>query len=108
MATSELRVFSDGREPQEAAKALVLPRRERCILAEWISNRACLVTKGQIFNDVHGLFRDRDENVLESGVSRLHKRCAIVSAVAPSILSELARSGDGFERISNARTCFAC
>jgi DNA-binding response OmpR family regulator len=71
----ELRVFSDGRDPEVAGEVLPLPRRERRILEYLVSNRGCRVTKAQIFNYVYGLFsEDIDENVIESHVSKLRKR----------------------------------
>jgi two-component system, OmpR family, flagellar system response regulator FtcR len=55
----QLRVFSDGRDPEVKGEVLPLPR----------------LTKTQIFNYVYGLFSDDiDENVVESHVSKLRKR----------------------------------
>jgi DNA-binding response OmpR family regulator len=71
----ELRVYSDGRDPEVAGEVLPLPRRERRILEYLVSNHGCRVTKTQIFNYVYGLFsEDIDENVIESHVSKLRKR----------------------------------
>ncbi|MGE3066595.1 MAG: response regulator transcription factor [Hyphomicrobiaceae bacterium] len=71
----ELRVFSDGRDPEVRGDVLPLPRRERRILEYLVSNRGCRVTKTQIFNSVYGLFNeDIDENVVESHISKLRKR----------------------------------
>ena len=71
----ELRVFSDGRDPEVAGEVLPLPRRERRILEYLVSNYGCRVTKTEIFNYVYGLFsEDIDENVIESHVSKLRKR----------------------------------
>ena len=71
----ELRVFSDGRDPEVAGEVLPLPRRERRILEYLVSNQGCRVTKTQIFNYVYGLFsEDIDANVIESRVSKLRER----------------------------------
>jgi DNA-binding response OmpR family regulator len=71
----ELKVFSDGRDPEVKGEVLPLPRRERRILEFLVMNRGCRVTKTQIFNYVYGLFsEDIDENVVESHVSKLRKR----------------------------------
>jgi two-component system, OmpR family, flagellar system response regulator FtcR len=71
----ELRVFSDGRDPEAKGEVLPLPRRERRILEYLVSNKGCRVTKSQIFNAVYGLFsEDIDENVVESHISKLRKR----------------------------------
>ena len=68
----ELRVFSDGRDPEVAGEVLPLPRRERRILEYLVSNRGCRISKAQIFNYVYGLFsEDIDENVIDSHVSKL-------------------------------------
>lgn len=71
----ELKVFSDGRDPEVKGEVLPLPRRERRILEYLVANRGCRVTKTQIYNYVYGLFsEDIDENVVESHVSKLRKR----------------------------------
>jgi DNA-binding response OmpR family regulator len=71
----ELRVFSDGRDPEARGEVLPLPRRERRILEYLVNNMGCRVTKTQIFNSVYGLFsEDIDENVIESHISKLRKR----------------------------------
>ena len=71
----DLRVFSDGRDPEVRGEVLPLPRRERRILEYLVNNMGCRVTKTQIFNSVYGLFsEDIDENVIESHVSKLRKR----------------------------------
>jgi two-component system, OmpR family, flagellar system response regulator FtcR len=71
----QLRVFSDGRDPEVKGEVLPLPRRERRILEYLVNNKDCRVTKTQIFNYVYGLFSDDiDENVVESHVSKLRKR----------------------------------
>ena len=63
----QLRVFSDGRDPEVKGEVLPLPRRERRILEYLVNNKDCRVTKTQIFNYVYGLFSDDiDENVVES------------------------------------------
>jgi len=71
----QLRVFSDGRDPEVQGEVLPLPRRERRILEYLVNNKDCRVTKTQIFNYVYGLFSDDiDENVVESHISKLRKR----------------------------------
>ena len=71
----DLRVFSDGRDPEVRGEVLPLPRRERRILEYLVNNTGCRVTKTQIFNSVYGLFsEDIDENVIESHISKLRKR----------------------------------
>lgn len=71
----DLRVFSDGRDPDVRGEVLPLPRRERRILEYLVNNMGCRVTKTQIFNSVYGLFsEDIDENVIESHISKLRKR----------------------------------
>jgi DNA-binding response OmpR family regulator len=71
----EIRVFSDGRDPEVRGQVLSLPRRERRILEYLVSHRGGRVTKTQIFNSVYGLFNeDIDENVVESHISKLRKR----------------------------------
>jgi DNA-binding response OmpR family regulator len=71
----EMRVFSDGRDPEVKGEVLQLPRRERRILEYLVSNRGCRINKTQIFNSVYGLFsEDIDENVVESHISKLRKR----------------------------------
>jgi len=71
----EIRVFSDGRDPEVRGDVLALPRRERRILEYLFAHRGGRVTKTQIFNSVYGLFNeDIDENVVESHISKLRKR----------------------------------
>ncbi len=71
----DIRVFSDGRDPEVKGDVLPLPRRERRILEYLVNNRGRRVTKTQIFNFVYGLFgEDIDENVVESHISKLRKR----------------------------------
>ncbi len=71
----DVKVFSDGRDPEVKGEVLPLPRRERRILEYLVMNRGCRVTKTQIYNYVYGLFsEDIDENVVESHVSKLRKR----------------------------------
>lgn len=71
----EIRVFSDGRDPEVRGQVLALPRRERRILEYLVAHRGGRVTKTQIFNSVYGLFNeDIDENVVESHISKLRKR----------------------------------
>jgi DNA-binding response OmpR family regulator len=75
MVIGDLRVFSDGRDPEARGEVLPLPRRERRILEFLVQNMGCRVTKTQIFNSVYGLFsEDIDENVIESHISKLRKR----------------------------------
>jgi DNA-binding response OmpR family regulator len=75
MVIGELRVFSDGRDPEARGEVLPLPRRERRILEFLVQNMGCRVTKTQLFNSVYGLFsEDIDENVIESHISKLRKR----------------------------------
>lgn len=72
---SDLRIFSDGRDPEVKGEVLPLPRRERRILEFLAANRGRRLTKSQIFNFVYGLFsEDIDENVVESHISKLRKR----------------------------------
>jgi two-component system, OmpR family, flagellar system response regulator FtcR len=71
----EIRVFSDGRDPEVRGVVLALPRRERRILEYLVAHEGGRVTKTQIFNSVYGLFNeDIDENVVESHISKLRKR----------------------------------
>lgn len=71
----EIRVFSDGRDPEVRGEVLSLPRRERRILEYLVAHEGGRVTKTQIFNSVYGLFNeDIDENVVESHISKLRKR----------------------------------
>jgi DNA-binding response OmpR family regulator len=71
----EIRVFSDGRDPEVRGEVLALPRRERRILEYLVAHQGGRVTKTQIFNSVYGLFNeDIDENVVESHISKLRKR----------------------------------
>jgi two-component system, OmpR family, flagellar system response regulator FtcR len=71
----DIRVFSDGRDPEVKGEVLPLPRRERRILEYLVANKGRRVTKTQIFNFVYGLFgEDIDENVVESHISKLRKR----------------------------------
>jgi two-component system, OmpR family, flagellar system response regulator FtcR len=71
----DIRVFSDGRDPEVKGDILSLPRRERRILEYLVNNKGRRVTKTQIFNFVYGLFgEDIDENVVESHISKLRKR----------------------------------
>jgi DNA-binding response OmpR family regulator len=71
----EMRIYSDGRDPEVHGEVLPLPRRERRILEYLVNNKGRRVTKTQIFNSVYGLFgEDIDENVVESHISKLRKR----------------------------------
>jgi Response regulators consisting of a CheY-like receiver domain and a winged-helix DNA-binding domain len=86
---SDLRIFSDGRDPEVKGEVLPLPRRERRILEFLAANRGRRLTKSQIFNFVYGLFsEDIDENVVESHISKLRKRpLSSDLAMTPSIPS---------------------
>ena len=71
----DLRVFSDGRDPEVAGKVLALPRRERRILEYLVANRTRRVSRNQIFNAVYGLFDEEvEESVVESHISKLRKK----------------------------------
>ncbi len=71
----DLRVFSDGRDPEIAGEVLALPRRERRILEYLIANRSRRVSRNQIFNAVYGLFDEEvEESVVESHISKLRKK----------------------------------
>lgn len=71
----DLRIFTDGRDPEIAGKALPLPRRERRILEYLASNRGRRVTKTQVFNAIYGIFDEAvEENVVESHISKLRKK----------------------------------
>ncbi|MBO6538101.1 MAG: response regulator transcription factor [Rhizobiaceae bacterium] len=71
----EMRVFSDGRDPEIAGEPMPLPRRERRILEYLASNSGRRVTKTQVFNAIYGIFDDEvEENVVESHISKLRKK----------------------------------
>ena len=71
----DLRVFSDGRDPEVAGAVLPLPRRERRILEYLVANRNRRVSRNQIFNAVYGLFDEEvEESVVESHISKLRKK----------------------------------
>ena len=71
----DLRVFSDGRDPEVGGSVLTLPRRERRILEYLIANRSRRVSRNQIFNAVYGLFDEEvEESVVESHISKLRKK----------------------------------
>lgn len=73
--SSDVVVFLDGRDPLVGGLPLLLPRRERRILACLAAARGGWVTKGHLFSQVYGLFNDGiHEAVIESHVSRLRKR----------------------------------
>jgi DNA-binding response OmpR family regulator len=75
LVLGEIRVFSDGRDPEVCGEPLQLPRRERRILEYLVGNKGRRVTKTQIFDSVYGLFSEEiDENVIESHISKLRKR----------------------------------
>ena len=99
----QLRVFSDGRDPEVQGEVLPLPRRERRILEYLVNNKDCRVSKTQIFNYVYGLFSDDiDENVVESHISKLRKRLRHRLGYDPSIHSAISAtassSPDGVSR----------
>jgi two-component system, OmpR family, flagellar system response regulator FtcR len=71
----EMRVYSDGRDPEIRGEVLPLPRRERRILEFFVANRGRRVTKTQIFNFIYGIFDEAvEESVVESHVSKLRKK----------------------------------
>lgn len=71
----QIRVFSDGRDPEIAGETFPLPRRERRILEYLVANRGRRVTKTQIFNAIYGIFDEEvEENVVESHISKLRKK----------------------------------
>ena len=73
-ATSLIRVFLDGRDPEIGGRTLALPRRELRILEHLVSHQGKWLTKTQLFN-AYGLFDSSfDENVIESHVSKLRKK----------------------------------
>lgn len=79
-----LRVFGDGRDPEVAGAALMLPRRERRILEYLATNRGRRVSRTQIFNAVYGLFDEEvEESVVESHISKLRKKLRQVLGYDP-------------------------
>jgi DNA-binding response OmpR family regulator len=71
----QIRVFSDGRDPEIAGETFPLPRRERRILEYLVANRGRRVSKTQIFNAIYGIFDEEvEENVVESHISKLRKK----------------------------------
>lgn len=71
----QLRVFSDGRDPEISGEVVALPRRERRILEYLVANRNRRVSRNQIFNAVYGLFDEEvEESVVESHISKLRKK----------------------------------
>ena len=71
----DLRVFSDGRDPEILGDVIALPRRERRILEYLVANRNRRVSRNQIFNAVYGLFDEEvEESVVESHISKLRKK----------------------------------
>ncbi|MBD8553451.1 response regulator transcription factor [Rhizobium sp. CFBP 8762] len=71
----QIRVFSDGRDPEINGEIFALPRRERRILEYLVANRGRRVSKSQIFNAIYGIFdEDVEENVVESHISKLRKK----------------------------------
>ena len=83
-ATSLIRVFLDGRDPEIGGRTLALPRRELRILEHLVSHQGKWLTKTQLFNAIYGLFDSSfDENVIESHVSKLRKKARRLRAVDP-------------------------
>jgi DNA-binding response OmpR family regulator len=79
-ATSLIRVFLDGRDPEIGGRTLALPRRELRILEHLVSHQGKWLTKTQLFNAIYGLFDSSfDENVIESHVSKLRKKVLKIS-----------------------------
>jgi two-component system, OmpR family, flagellar system response regulator FtcR len=71
----EMKIFTDGRDPEIKGQPLPLPRRERRILEYLAQNSGRRVTKTQVFNAIYGLFDDEvEENVIESHISKLRKK----------------------------------
>ncbi len=71
----DMRIFSDGRDPEIAGQPMPLPRRERRILEYLAANSGRRVTKTQVFNSIYGIFDgDVEENVVESHISKLRKK----------------------------------
>jgi two-component system, OmpR family, flagellar system response regulator FtcR len=71
----DLRIFSDGRDPEVNGEPLPLPRRERRILEYLAANNGRRVTKTQVFNAIYGIFDGEvEENVVESHISKLRKK----------------------------------
>lgn len=80
----ELRVFSDGRDPEIAGEVIALPRRERRILEYLVANRTRRVSRNQIFNAVYGLFDEEvEESVVESHISKLRKKLRLAMGYDP-------------------------
>lgn len=71
----DMRIYSDGRDPEIAGEPLPLPRRERRILEYLAANNGRRVTKTQVFNSIYGIFDGEvEENVVESHISKLRKK----------------------------------
>ncbi|KQT82444.1 response regulator transcription factor [Aurantimonas sp. Leaf443] len=71
----EICVYSDGRDPEVAGSAMMLPRRERRILEYLVANYGRRVTKQQLFSAIYGIFDENvEENVIESHISKLRKK----------------------------------
>ncbi|MGE3304324.1 MAG: response regulator transcription factor [Rhizobiaceae bacterium] len=71
----QMRIFSDGRDPEIGGSPLPLPRRERRILEYLAANSGRRVTKTQVFNAIYGIFDEEvEENVVESHISKLRKK----------------------------------
>lgn len=71
----DIHVFCDGRDPLVARESLSLPRRERRILECLVRARRAWLSKGQLFNQVYGLFNEgHSESIIESHICRLRKR----------------------------------
>lgn len=75
VASFDIRVFFDGRDPEIRGEPLPLPRRERRILEYLVKNRGRRISKTQIFNAIYGIFDEQvEENVVESHISKLRKK----------------------------------
>lgn len=79
-ASGELARLRRG-DPQVDAEVLVPPRRERFVLKNFVSNRACGVTKAQMCNYVYGHFsEDIDANVIKATPASCARGGAVASA----------------------------
>ncbi|GGB53701.1 transcriptional regulator [Roseibium aquae] len=75
VASGDIEVFFDGRDPIVFKEVMELPRRERRILEYLVKNKGRRVTKSQIFNAVYGVMNEGvDECVVESHISKLRKK----------------------------------
>ncbi len=84
VSVGALRIFFDGRDPEIDGVALVLPRRERCIMEYLATNRARRVSRRMIFNAVYGLLEeDVEESVVESHICKLRKKLKAILGFDP-------------------------